>query len=160
MLTTVPLQELLPKYKQVTQAYTSAVTALGMRLLRLLALALDLPAEHFDPMFSKPMLFLRPLHYAPRRSYPDQVRCRQSQQQRSSFTLCTTPPEDHIQIRCGVVNRSSSACYGSRLFSHFCFIVCLMQVLKCSRLNCEDHIQKGRCCRGSLGRGHTPTMAC
>ncbi|CAK0779497.1 hypothetical protein CVIRNUC_004789 [Coccomyxa viridis] len=67
-----PAQEVLPKYKQVTQAYFSAVTALGMRLLRLLALALELPAEHFDPMFSKPMLFLRPLHYAPRKSHPDQ----------------------------------------------------------------------------------------
>lgn len=85
------LQEVLPEYKQVTQAYFSAVTALGMHLLRLLALALDLPAEHFDPMFGKPMLFLRPLHYAPRTSHPDQVR---------------------------VGSRSSSACAGSRLFSH------------------------------------------
>ena len=85
------LQEVLPKYKQVTQAYFSAVTALGMRLLRLLARALDLPAEHFDPMFSKPMLFLRPLHYAPRKSHPDQVR---------------------------IGSRSSSACTGSKLFSH------------------------------------------
>ncbi len=45
-----------------------------MRLLRLLALALDLPPEHFHPMFTRPMLFLRPLHYAPRQSHPEQVR--------------------------------------------------------------------------------------
>ena len=49
------------------------MTALGMRLLRLLALALDLPPEHFHPMFSRPMLFLRPLHYIPRKSQPEQA---------------------------------------------------------------------------------------
>ena len=99
----MPLQEVLPKYRQVTQAYFSAVTALGMRLLRLLALALDLPAEHFDPMFSKPMLFLRPLHYAPRKSHPDQVR----------IGTC-----------------SSSAGSGSRLFSHF--VMCPVVSCRCS----------------------------
>lgn len=54
-------------------AYFDAVTALGMRLLRLLALALNLEPEFFLPMFQRPMLFLRPLHYIPRRSQPDQV---------------------------------------------------------------------------------------
>ena len=57
----------------MTEAYFGAVRALGMRLIRLLALALDLPPEHFAPMFSKPMLYLRPLHYAPRKSDPKQV---------------------------------------------------------------------------------------
>lgn len=36
---------------------------LGGRLLRLLALSLGLPAEYFAPYFTRPMLFLRPLHY-------------------------------------------------------------------------------------------------
>ena len=97
---------MLPKYKQVTQAYFSAVTALGMRLLRLLALALELPAEHFDRMFSKPMLFLRPLHYAPRKSHPDQVR----------VGIC-----------------SSSACTDSRPFSHF--IRCRELPCRCSSIS-------------------------
>ena len=66
-------QELLPEFRRVTEAYFGAVTALGMRLLRLLALALDLPPEHFHPMFSKPMLFLRPLHYIARKSQPEQA---------------------------------------------------------------------------------------
>ena len=68
------LQETLPHYRQVSEAYFNAITALGMRLLRLLALALDLPPEHFHPMFSRPMLFLRPLHYAPRKSQPEKAR--------------------------------------------------------------------------------------
>ena len=66
-------QDVLPDYRSVTTAYFSAVTALGMRLLRLLALALDLLPEHFHPAFTRPMLFLRPLHYALRRSQPDQA---------------------------------------------------------------------------------------
>ncbi len=70
----VLLQDVLPHYREVTEAYFKAVTALGMRLLRLLALALDLPPEHFHPMFTRPMLFLRPLHYAPRQSHPDKAR--------------------------------------------------------------------------------------
>ena len=69
----VPAQALLPEFRRVAEAYFGAVAALGMRLLRLLALALDLPPEHFHPMFSRPMLFLRPLHYIPRKSQPEQV---------------------------------------------------------------------------------------
>lgn len=42
------------------------------RLLRLLALSLGLPADHFDAHFTQPMLFLRPLHYAPRVSAPEE----------------------------------------------------------------------------------------
>ncbi|CAL8469967.1 g9509 [Coccomyxa elongata] len=67
-----PSPELLPEYKRVTMAYFEAVTALGMRLLRLLALALNMEPDFFLHMFQRPMLFLRPLHYIPRRSQPDQ----------------------------------------------------------------------------------------
>ncbi|PNW78162.1 hypothetical protein CHLRE_10g466526v5 [Chlamydomonas reinhardtii] len=52
---------------QVTWQYYEALNALGMRLLRLLALSLDLPAEHFTPMFTAPLVTLRPLHYGMRR---------------------------------------------------------------------------------------------
>lgn len=40
-----------------------AMTRLGLQLVRLLALALRLPAEFFNDKFEKPMTFLRPLHY-------------------------------------------------------------------------------------------------
>jgi len=68
------MQDLLPEYRRVTAAYFDAVTMLGMRLLRLLAMALELDADFFHPMFSRPMLFLRPLHYIPRQSLPEKVR--------------------------------------------------------------------------------------
>jgi len=38
--------------------------------MRLLALSLDLPANSFDPIFTHPMTFLRPLRYAPVKSSP------------------------------------------------------------------------------------------
>lgn len=71
------MQDLLPEYRRVTTAYFDALTVLGMRLLRLLAMALGLEADYFHPMFSRPMLFLRPLHYIPRRSQPEKVRATQ-----------------------------------------------------------------------------------
>ena len=52
----------------------AALLALAFRLLRALALALDLPPEHFRPYFDPPSPFLRPLHYAARVSAPEQVR--------------------------------------------------------------------------------------
>ncbi len=54
-------------------AYFAAASNLGMRLLPLLALALGLPADYFLPFFTKPMLFLRPLHYSDLKSEPDKV---------------------------------------------------------------------------------------
>ncbi len=70
------MQELLPEYREATEAYMAAVLALGFRLLRALALALGLPAEHFRASFAPPMPFLRPLHYAARASSPEQARMR------------------------------------------------------------------------------------
>ena len=55
------------------QAYWDAVEQLGMQLIALLAEALGLDAEAFLNSFDKPMLHLRPLHYAAVRSAPDQV---------------------------------------------------------------------------------------
>jgi isopenicillin N synthase-like dioxygenase len=59
-----PSEQLLPGFRGVITCYFDAVTDLGQRLLRLLALSLDLPAEYFAPYFTKPMIALRPLHYS------------------------------------------------------------------------------------------------
>lgn len=56
-------QELLPGYRAVVEEYFEAVRGLGMRLLRLLALSLELPADYFASSFTHPILSLRPLHY-------------------------------------------------------------------------------------------------
>lgn len=58
-----PSEELLPGYRETTEKYMAAMVHLGLRLVRLLALALRLPADYFEDSFQKPMSFLRPLHY-------------------------------------------------------------------------------------------------
>ncbi|GAB4817605.1 hypothetical protein N2152v2_004651 [Parachlorella kessleri] len=65
-----PAEELVPGYRAVVQQYFDAVTALGMRMLRLLALSLGLPPGYFHPFFTRPMLALRPLHYSATPSRP------------------------------------------------------------------------------------------
>jgi isopenicillin N synthase-like dioxygenase len=68
------MQELVPGFRATTEEYQDAMLALLHRLNRLLALALDLPADYFDPMFDPPMCSLRPLHYIARVSNPEEVR--------------------------------------------------------------------------------------
>lgn len=47
------------------RAYYAALRGLGDRLLRLLALSLDLPADFFAPMYRRPEAVMRLLHYPP-----------------------------------------------------------------------------------------------
>ena len=83
-------QALLPEFRRVTEAYFSAVKGVGRHLQRLISLALHLPPDYFDPYFTKPMVYLRPLHYAPRKSDPGKVHLLQVQSLRSvgSRALC------------------------------------------------------------------------
>ena len=48
----------------------AAMTELGLRLIKFIALALHLPADYFSENFVKPMVFLRPLHYNAEKSDP------------------------------------------------------------------------------------------
>ena len=66
-----PSPELLPGYRPAVTAYFDAVSAVGRRLLHLLALGLGLPPTWFDDKFEKPIALLRPLHYSGRVSVPD-----------------------------------------------------------------------------------------
>ncbi|GLI63800.1 hypothetical protein VaNZ11_006885 [Volvox africanus] len=59
-----PDPQLMPRYREVTWQYYEALYGLGLRLLRLLALSLGLPEAYFAPMFDRPMVTLRPLHYS------------------------------------------------------------------------------------------------
>ena len=55
----------LPGFREHAQAYDTALRALCLRLLRPIALALDLPADALSPFFRQPTTFLRLLHYPP-----------------------------------------------------------------------------------------------
>lgn len=63
-----PREELVRGYRAATEAYQAAAEATAFRCLRLLALSLGLPVDHFAPFFTRPMVFLRPLHYSAERS--------------------------------------------------------------------------------------------
>lgn len=63
-----PSEELVPGYRAATEAYKAEVERVGFRVLRLLGLGLGLGPDHFLPYFSRPMLFLRPLHYSAQQS--------------------------------------------------------------------------------------------
>jgi hypothetical protein len=67
-----PPEALLPGFRAAAEAYFAAVSALGCRLVRLLALSLGLPPDFFEPSFDPPMVFLRPLRYSGRVSRPDE----------------------------------------------------------------------------------------
>jgi len=61
----------LPGFREVALTYMSAMEALGKKLVRIYAVALDLPADYFDPMFEQPNMIQRFTHYPPRPSYED-----------------------------------------------------------------------------------------
>ena len=71
-------------------AYYDALMALGMRLMRMLALTLDLPRDWFVERFEKPLGSLRPIHYSGRISQPDDVRRR--------CALTYSLPLDHVRM--------------------------------------------------------------
>lgn len=67
------MQALLPGYKAAMETYMAAVHGLSNRLLLLIAIALQLPSDFFLQFYDKPMMYLRPLHYSPQVSLPEEV---------------------------------------------------------------------------------------
>ncbi|MBY3165689.1 isopenicillin N synthase family oxygenase [Rhizobium laguerreae] len=52
-----------PEFKLRVERYFSEVQALGMKMLRVFALALDLEEEYFVRLYEKPVISMRLLHY-------------------------------------------------------------------------------------------------
>jgi isopenicillin N synthase-like dioxygenase len=61
----------LPGFRETTLAYMAAMERLGQRLVRIYAVALDLPADYFDAAFEQPNMIQRFTRYPPRPSYED-----------------------------------------------------------------------------------------
>ncbi len=53
----------LPGFRETVVAYQAALEKLGKSLLPIYAVALDLPADHFDALFTEPAYTLRMSHY-------------------------------------------------------------------------------------------------
>lgn len=60
----------LPRFRPVMEAYFAALTGLAVKLMRSMALSLNLPADHFDVFCTDPMCVLRLLHYPPQPANP------------------------------------------------------------------------------------------
>jgi isopenicillin N synthase-like dioxygenase len=60
-----PDPALLPGYREIVEEYLNSMYSLGIRMLPILSLALELPRDYLEQFFKKPMIFLRPLRYAP-----------------------------------------------------------------------------------------------
>ena len=92
------------------------VLSLGRRLLRLLALCLDLPPGWFLDRFLKPIAILRPLHYSPKLSRPEEVKpiCKPcasmlSHVRNQGLTL-TLPSARHKAVPCCLPRACASPC--------------------------------------------------
>jgi isopenicillin N synthase-like dioxygenase len=55
----------LPRFQPAIEAYISALEKVARRLVRLMAIGLDMPQGALDGYFTKPTTFLRLLHYPP-----------------------------------------------------------------------------------------------
>jgi isopenicillin N synthase-like dioxygenase len=65
-----PFPSAMPDLKPRMLAYQKKLAQVGQGLLRLMAIGLNLPENHFEPSFKKPMPMLRLLHYPPQK--PDE----------------------------------------------------------------------------------------
>jgi isopenicillin N synthase-like dioxygenase len=72
-----PDEALLPGFRSACDAYMAQMMALSRRLLGLFALALGLPASHFDAFMRDPVCTTRLLHYPPQpaTAAPGQIGC-------------------------------------------------------------------------------------
>jgi len=61
----------LPGFRDTVLAYMNAMEALGRRMVRIYAVALDLPPPYFDSMFATPNMIQRLTHYPPRDAYEE-----------------------------------------------------------------------------------------
>jgi isopenicillin N synthase-like dioxygenase len=59
------------EFRRVMESYFDQVSDLGLRIVRLLALALGLPEDSFDASFTEPLAAVRLLHYSAEKSQPD-----------------------------------------------------------------------------------------
>lgn len=62
----------MPDFRSTMEAYYEQMAAIAYRVVELIALALDLPKDHFQDDFSFPLDALRLLHYAAEDSHPDE----------------------------------------------------------------------------------------
>lgn len=69
--------ENFPGFREAMLAYYTAMHELSKKLIRVFALSLDMPEDHFDGMVDKPLATMRFLHYPPQKGQitEEQIGC-------------------------------------------------------------------------------------
>ncbi|KIW32555.1 uncharacterized protein PV07_04086 [Cladophialophora immunda] len=67
-----PEPSVVPGYREALVKYQQSLLALARRFIRIFALALNLPEDHFDKMVTHPLAGVRTLHYPPMTGSDDQ----------------------------------------------------------------------------------------
>lgn len=75
------------------EAYYDGVLALGKRILRLIALSLELPEGWFEECFTKHTAVLRLLHYSARLSIPEEASVEEPFYSKGLMVLIYRAPE-------------------------------------------------------------------
>jgi isopenicillin N synthase-like dioxygenase len=94
-----PAESELPGFRATCVAYVDALEALALKLVPLYALALDLPANHFDRAFAEPMYKLRMSHYPPADPQADNEFGLAPHTDTSFMTLLAPNPVPGLSIR-------------------------------------------------------------
>ena len=80
--------------------YFESMSALGLRVTRLIAMALRLEESYFDPYFREPMAVIRLLHYAQETSKPGEgVFACGAHSDYGMITLLLTDNQSGLQIK-------------------------------------------------------------
>jgi len=67
-----PSNDVLPEFQSTMEEYLNLLSAIGMQVVQLLAVALGLEETYFDKYFQEPITTLRLLHYEERESNPEE----------------------------------------------------------------------------------------
>lgn len=89
----------LPGFKPAMLAYVREVDALGRHIVRLIALALGLPATALDHHFDHPTTFLRALHYPPQPPAEDEQMGSAPHTDYGIITLLAQDDSGGLQVR-------------------------------------------------------------
>lgn len=92
--------EAVPAFREVWESYFRAVANLSARLLQIMAVALDLPRTHFDPMISRHTSAMRALRYpCPENVLPGQLGAGAHTDYGTLTVLLVDPVQGGLQVQ-------------------------------------------------------------
>lgn len=94
-----PEESELPGFRQAVMAYYSGMEILMHRILAGIALVLELPRDHFDRWFTRPLTQMRLLYYPPQPDNVDSMIGARAHQDTDFFTLLLQDDVGGLEVR-------------------------------------------------------------